>query len=104
MGTPIFDADSLHMHHRLLKSEGSQRAAVLSLYFLTACFCIIAVSFTRLQGYAAIAFLAAVVMLTIRLVRNLGALAGSDVLESEKESSEPPSRPGPASSVEGGGV
>ena len=78
---PIFDADRMHMHHRLLRSEGSQRAAVLSLYFLTACFCIIAVSFTRLQGYAAIAFLAAVVVLTVRLVRNLGALAGEDALE-----------------------
>jgi hypothetical protein len=48
---------------------------VLSLYFLTACFCVIALSFTRLQGYAAMAFLLAVVALTIRLLRNLGFFA-----------------------------
>ena len=46
----IFAADRQHMHHRLLESEGSQRAAVLSFYFLTACFCVIALSFTRLAG------------------------------------------------------
>ena len=40
----------LHMHHRLLDSEGSDRGAVVALYFLTACFCVIAVSFTRLEG------------------------------------------------------
>lgn len=104
-GTPIFDADSLHMHHRLLKSEGSQRAAVLSLYFLTACFCIIAVSFTQLQGYAAFAFLAAVVMLTVRLVRNLGALAGTDSVGSEEQSAQSAGQSGPPTSpAEGGGV
>jgi UDP-GlcNAc:undecaprenyl-phosphate GlcNAc-1-phosphate transferase len=65
-------ADRLHMHHRMLVTEGSQRNAVLSIYFLTACFCIIAVSFTRLAGYAAVLFLAAVGLLTFRLLRNLG--------------------------------
>ena len=65
-------ADRLHIHHRLLQSEGSHRSAVLSIYFLTACFCIIAVSFTRLEGYAALLFLGAVVLLTLRLLRNLG--------------------------------
>jgi len=69
---PIFDADKMHMHHRLLESEGSDRGAVLSLYFLTACFCVIAVSFTRLEGIAALIFLIAVVALTARLLRNLG--------------------------------
>jgi UDP-GlcNAc:undecaprenyl-phosphate GlcNAc-1-phosphate transferase len=68
----IFSPDKEHMHHRLLDSAGSQQSAVLSIYFLTACFCIIAVSFTRLQGYAAIFFLAAVAALTFRLLRNLG--------------------------------
>jgi UDP-GlcNAc:undecaprenyl-phosphate GlcNAc-1-phosphate transferase len=71
-GQPIFSPDRLHIHHRLLQSEGSQRSAVLSIYFLTACFCVIAVSFTRLEGYAAILFLIAVVLLTLRLLRNLG--------------------------------
>jgi len=68
----VFSADRLHMHHRLLESEGSQRAAVLSLYFLTACFCVIALSFTRLEGIAAILFLLMVMGLTYRLLRNLG--------------------------------
>ena len=65
-------ADRSHMHHRLLETEGSERSAVLSIWFLTACFCIIAVSFTRLEGYAAILFLGAVALLTLRLLRNLG--------------------------------
>lgn len=70
--TSIVKADRLHIHHRLLESAGSHRSAVLSIYFLTACFCIIAVSFTRLEGYAAVLFLGAVVLLTLRLLRNLG--------------------------------
>ena len=65
-------ADRAHMHHRLLETEGSVRSAVLSIWFLTACFCIIAVSFTRLEGWAAMLFLAAVALLTLRLLRNLG--------------------------------
>lgn len=72
---PIFSADRLHMHHRLLASEGSARAAVLQFYALTAAFCLIAVSFTRLQGIWAGIFLAAVVALTVRLLWNLGALS-----------------------------
>ncbi|MCC6643022.1 MAG: undecaprenyl/decaprenyl-phosphate alpha-N-acetylglucosaminyl 1-phosphate transferase [Deltaproteobacteria bacterium] len=73
----VMQADRSHIHHRLLESEGSHRAAVLSLYFLTACFCVIALSFTRLQGYVAIGFLAAVLALTFRLLRNLGFFAES---------------------------
>ncbi|HEX2486343.1 MAG TPA: MraY family glycosyltransferase [Myxococcota bacterium] len=65
-------ADRLHIHHRLLESEGSDRKAVISIYFLTSCFCVIAVSFTRLEGWAALVFLAAVAILTLRLLRNLG--------------------------------
>jgi UDP-GlcNAc:undecaprenyl-phosphate GlcNAc-1-phosphate transferase len=72
--TPIFSADRLHMHHRLLDAEGSPRAAVLQFYFVTAAFCLIALSFTKLQGAAAIVFLVAVALLTLRLLRNLGAL------------------------------
>ncbi len=74
----VMQADRSHIHHRLLESEGSHRAAVLSLYFLTACFCVIAISFTRLQGYAALGFLAAVLALTFRLLRNLGFFAESE--------------------------
>jgi len=71
---PIFAADRLHMHHRLLEAEGSARAAVLQFYFVTAAFCLIALSFTRLHGISAVVFLAAVAILTLRLLRNLGAL------------------------------
>jgi UDP-GlcNAc:undecaprenyl-phosphate/decaprenyl-phosphate GlcNAc-1-phosphate transferase len=71
---PIFSADRLHMHHRLLEAEGSARAAVLQFYFVTAAFCLIALSFTRLHGLPAVVFLAAVAILTLRLLRNLGAL------------------------------
>jgi len=74
-GKRIFDADSLHMHHRLLKTHGSQRNAVLSLYFLTGCFSIIAVSFTTLRGYTAIGILFVVAVLTFRLLWNLGVFA-----------------------------
>lgn len=72
MGRGIFDADRMHMHHRLLEKEGSQRRAVLWLYFQTACFSVIAVSFSQLHGYSAYVFLVAVMILTYRLLRNLG--------------------------------
>lgn len=85
---PIFSPDRLHIHHRLLQSEGSQRSAVLSIYFLTACFCVIAVSFTRLEGYAAILFLIAVVLLTLRLLRNLGFFEIEETAESVEASHE----------------
>jgi UDP-GlcNAc:undecaprenyl-phosphate GlcNAc-1-phosphate transferase len=90
-------ADRLHMHHRLLDTEGSDRSAVLSIYFLTACFCVIAVSFTRLEGYAAILFLAAVVLLTLRLLRNLGFFDtgdGARAAEAQGAPAEPASAPG----------
>ena len=72
-------ADRQHIHHRLLlEHEGSHRPAVLSIYFLTACFCVIAVSFTRLEGYAAIVFLVVILLLTVRILRNLGFFELSD--------------------------
>ena len=71
LGAPLFAADRLHMHHRLLASEGSPRAAVLQFYFLTAAFCLIALSFTQLSGYTAGIFLAAVAVLTLRLLLNV---------------------------------
>ena len=80
-GQPIFNPDRRHMHHRLLETEGSDRGAVLALYFLTACFCVIAVSFTKLQGYAALIFLLAVVVLTARLLRNMGVYVNGEPAE-----------------------
>lgn len=69
---PIFSADRHHMHHRLLQFQGSQRSAVLSIYFLTACFCVIALSFTNLRGYVSVVVVVVVILLTFRLLRNLG--------------------------------
>lgn len=74
-GRGVFSADRLHMHHRLLEREGSHRSAVLMLYFLTGCFCMIAVSFSQLDGWIAFLYLAAVVAVTIRLLRNLDAFS-----------------------------
>lgn len=74
-GSPIFDADRLHMHHCMLESEGSARSAVLQVYVLTAAFCLISLAFSNLEGYVALLFLVAVGVLTYRLVTNLGALS-----------------------------
>jgi len=73
--SPIFDADRFHMHHCMLESEGSARSAVLQVYVLTAAFCSISLAFSNLEGYMALLFLAAVGILTYRLVTNLGALS-----------------------------
>lgn len=90
--TPIFTADRLHMHHRLLASEGSPRAAVLQFYFLTSAFCLIAVSFTWLDAEGdriwAGGFMVAVIVLTVRLIRNLGSLSADTQLGAEDR--EPP--------------
>jgi UDP-GlcNAc:undecaprenyl-phosphate GlcNAc-1-phosphate transferase len=76
----VMAADREHIHHRLLKDfDGSHRPAVLSLYFLTACFCLIAISFTRLHGMAVIVFVALVLGLTFRILKNLGLLATASV-------------------------
>jgi UDP-GlcNAc:undecaprenyl-phosphate GlcNAc-1-phosphate transferase len=90
--TRVFSADRLHMHHRLLESEGSQRAAVLSLYFLTTCFCVIALSFTKLEGLAAVLFLLMVIGLTYRLLRNLGLFDGG--ADNASDRSRPPGASG----------
>jgi len=73
--TPLFRADRQHMHHRLLASRGSARAAVLQFYFVTLCFCLIALSFTRIRGIVAALFLSVVIVLTLRLLWNLGVLS-----------------------------
>ena len=74
-GRAVFSADQLHMHHHLLHREGSHKNAVLMLYFLTGCFCMIAISFSQLDGWLAFVYLAAVVAVTIRLLRNLDAFS-----------------------------
>ncbi len=75
------------MHHRLLEREGSERRAVLWLYFQTACFSVIAVSFAQLKSYSALVFFAAVVILTVRLLRNLGLFS---IETSESHDAMPP--------------
>lgn len=74
-GRSMFAPDKLHMHHRLLVREGSHKNAVLMLYFLTSCFCMIAISFAQIDGWLAFVYLAAVVAVTIRLLRNLDAFS-----------------------------
>ena len=81
-GKDIFSADKLHMHHLLLAREGSHRRAVLWLYFQTLCFSVIALSFSQLKGFSAFIFLAAVVLLTARLLKNLGMLRTGQAGES----------------------
>lgn len=76
-GQSPFRADRLHIHHRLLARRGTPRAAVLQFYFLTACFSLIAVSFTNLKGYVAAVCLVAVLILTLRLLANLGVLSST---------------------------
>jgi hypothetical protein len=60
----------------MLESEGSARSAVLQFYVLTAAFCVIALAFSKIEGYWAIVLLGLVGLLTYRLVMNLGALSG----------------------------
>ncbi|MFP6621918.1 MAG: MraY family glycosyltransferase [Myxococcota bacterium] len=92
----IMGADSMHMHHRILqKAGGSQRDAVLSLYFVTACFCIIAVAFRSVSGYWAIGLLLAVIFLTIRLLWNMGLLEEQTSAEASLPDSRPAQREGP---------
>ena len=83
-GKGVFSADRLHMHHRLLQREGSHRSAVLMLYFLTACFCMISVSFAQIDGWIAFGYLAAVIAVTYRLLRNLDAFS-LDILGDSSE-------------------
>ena len=95
-GRGVFSADRLHMHHRLLHREGSHKNAVLMLYFLTGCFCMIAVSFSQLEGWVAFLYLFAVVGVTIRLLRNLDAFS-LDLLADSPRSPDESSGEDPAS-------
>ncbi|MEM9173938.1 MAG: MraY family glycosyltransferase [Myxococcota bacterium] len=101
-GRGVFSPDRLHMHHRLLQREGSHKSAVLMLYFLTACFCMIAVSFSQIDGWIAFLYLAAVVAVTIRLLRNLDAFSLEILTEptpTAQADQKDGSTPGPKSAV-----
>ncbi|MBN2119852.1 MAG: undecaprenyl/decaprenyl-phosphate alpha-N-acetylglucosaminyl 1-phosphate transferase [Candidatus Omnitrophica bacterium] len=80
-GNGVFRADKEHIHHKLVFLNGSQRDAVLRLYFLTACFGLIAVSFTGMRGIWSLFALIATAILTLRWVVNHGFL---DFVEHEK--------------------
>ncbi|MFH2138097.1 MAG: MraY family glycosyltransferase [Candidatus Omnitrophota bacterium] len=71
---PIFKADKEHIHHKLLKLEHSQSRVVISLYFLTGCFGLIALGFSRLQGGYALIALVIVAVVTIKWLKSWGFL------------------------------
>lgn len=75
---PVFRADRLHMHHRVLALQGNTRSALVQFYSLTAAFCLVALSIRDLGGYVAAGFLILVLLLTVRILWNLGALHFSD--------------------------
>lgn len=68
----IFKADKEHIHHKLLFREGSQREAVVILYFLTASFGMIAIALSRMQGIWAFLAIAVTALLTLRWIMNSG--------------------------------
>ncbi|MDD5746732.1 MAG: MraY family glycosyltransferase [Candidatus Omnitrophica bacterium] len=73
-GKPIFSADKEHIHHKLLQAEKTQVRAVLSLYFLTFCFGLIALSFSSLRGIYAILALLIVALVTWKWLKDWGFL------------------------------
>jgi UDP-GlcNAc:undecaprenyl-phosphate GlcNAc-1-phosphate transferase len=70
----IFQADKEHIHHKILFREESQRRAVLSLYFLSACFGMIALSFRGIKGVYAIVALIVVILVTFKWMKDSGFL------------------------------
>lgn len=70
----IFQPDKEHIHHQLLLREENQRRVVLSLYFLSACFGMIALSFRGIRGFYAIAALILVVLVTLKWMKDSGFL------------------------------
>jgi UDP-GlcNAc:undecaprenyl-phosphate GlcNAc-1-phosphate transferase len=83
-----FRADRQHMHHRLLAVAGTHRGACLQVYWVTCAYCLLALSFTKLEGIVAAACLVAVLALSFRLLRNLGVLG------------DPPDEDAPASGAQ----
>lgn len=70
----IFQADKEHIHHKLLFREESQRRVVLSMYFLSTCFGMIALSFRGIKGLYAIVALIVVILVTYRWMKDSGFL------------------------------
>lgn len=70
----IFQPDKEHIHHKLLFREESQRRVVLTLYFLSTCFGMIALSFRGIKGVYAIIALVIVVLVTLKWIKDSGFL------------------------------
>jgi len=71
---PIFRPDKQHVHHQLLLREKSQQRVVLSLYFLSVCFGMIALSFRGIRGLYAVIALAIVILVTYKWMKDSGFL------------------------------
>lgn len=67
-GNGVFRPDKQHIHHKLLLQEGSQRDAVIKLYFLTLCFGSIAIGLSGMKGIWAFVGIILTVLATLRLV------------------------------------
>ncbi len=71
-GKGVFKPDKEHIHHKILSQEGSQRNAVLKLYFLTICFGMIAVGLSGMKGAWAFFGIVLIVIATLRWIFNFG--------------------------------
>jgi UDP-GlcNAc:undecaprenyl-phosphate GlcNAc-1-phosphate transferase len=69
-GNGVFHPDKEHVHHKLLFREGSQREAVITLYFLTASFGFIAIALSRMGGAWAFFAIVITAILTMRWAIN----------------------------------
>jgi UDP-GlcNAc:undecaprenyl-phosphate GlcNAc-1-phosphate transferase len=69
-GKGIFKADKEHIHHRLMLREGSQKKAVLTLYWLTLSFGLIAVALSGMKGIWAYSAIIITILLTLRWLKN----------------------------------
>lgn len=83
LGRKVFAPDKEHIHHQLLFQEGSQREAVIKLYFLTLCFGLIAIGLSGMQGIWAFIAIIITALVTLRAVTNLGFLDFSKRKEGE---------------------
>lgn len=73
-GNGVFKADKEHVHHKLMLQEGSQRNAVLKLYFLTICFGMIAVGLSGMRGIWAFFGGTLTILATLRWILSFGLI------------------------------
>lgn len=70
----VLAADKEHVHHKLMSQEGSQKNAVLKLYFLTLCFGSIAIGLSGMRGIWAFSGILLTAIATLRWLLNFGLL------------------------------